>query len=110
MEQFVRFQDNHERDFQSVNFLDNADLLWDTWMDDPRNSDFKALFMSKPESAREKLKVHMLQPFSLITHMIHDREFWDFVSNILVLQIYLHANPLWNRKERNAVCISTTHF
>jgi len=78
MEQFVRFQDNHERDFQSVNFLDNADLLWDTWMDDPRNSDFKALFMSKPESAREKLKVHMLQPFSLITHMIHDREFWDF--------------------------------
>jgi len=86
MEQFVRFQENHERDFQTVNFMASAHMMWDTWMDDPRNADFKSLVMSKPESAREKLKVHMLQPFRFIAELIEDRETWDFVS---VFKLYL---------------------
>ena len=95
LEQYCRFQPNHERHFESVNFVLYARNLWEKWLLDPRNADFKALFESTPESAQEKLRDHMLQPFHLMTEISQDREYWDFVSSLpfhsLVL-FYLKAN------------------
>ena len=81
LEQYLRFQPNHERHFESVNFVLYARNLWDKWLLDPRNADFKALLESTPESAQEKLVAHILQPFNLMKEISHDRDYWDFVSN-----------------------------
>lgn len=76
-EQFVRFQLNHERDFEIVDFMNTADFLFGEWLDDERNKDFKALYDSKPENAREKLRAHLFKPFELMKDMCQDEEAWD---------------------------------
>ena len=84
LEQYARFQPNHERDFLSINYVVYAQRLWDKWLNDPRNSDFKTLYESTPEGAQEKLRLHMLQPFRLSQEFAYDREKWDFVSDLFI--------------------------
>jgi len=80
MEHYVRFQENHERDFMNADFEVKADALWLDWFNDPRNKDFRALVNSKPESAVKKMKDHVMQPFRLMMQIAHDKERWNMVD------------------------------
>jgi len=77
-EEYVRFQPGHERDFQLVNFVRSADLFFNQWLKDPRNSKFKALYDSRPVCAQEKLRHHLFKPFQLMLEISEDTEKWDF--------------------------------
>lgn len=77
-EKYIRFQDGHERDFQSVNFVRSASMLYDQWLNDPRNFKFKALYDSRPVCAQEKLKTHLFQPFGLMNDIAAEDNGWDF--------------------------------
>ena len=75
IENYVRFQKDHERDWTQVSFVDLATDLWQYWLDEPRNREFKALHDSKPESAQEKLYDHFMHPFALMDEI---KDEWDF--------------------------------
>jgi hypothetical protein len=77
LEQYVRFQDQHERDFMQVDFAILPQQLWDSWLNDPRNHEFKTLYDSKTESAQKKLVDHVMKPFFLMNHICNDKEEWN---------------------------------
>jgi hypothetical protein len=69
VENFIRFQSNHEKDFLVVDYELSAKMLFDLWFKDSRNSDFRVLFESKPKAAQEKLLKHLLTPFKLLNEV-----------------------------------------
>jgi hypothetical protein len=83
VEDFCRFQHHHERDFELLNFVLSADMLFKQWLDHKENSDFKALFDSRPIAEQQKLMDHMYSPFVLmndISKKTHPGQEWDFKS------------------------------
>ena len=81
-----------------VDFIKSGQLLWDEWLNDPRNAKFKALHDSTPKSAQLKLKEHMFQPFKLMKEIAQDHERWDIVS------------LLFFSTKKEMVIILTNHF
>ena len=63
VEQMVRFQEHHQRDFEEFSFTFAAESLWEQWLNHPNNGDFKAFFESCPEQERTKLINHLLSVF-----------------------------------------------
>ena len=68
-------EQNHERDFEVVSYVDCARFLWEFWLRDERNKDFLQLYMSKPVQVRVKLDTFFMQPFRLMDEILSD---WDF--------------------------------
>ena len=77
-EQFIRFQEDHERDFEIVDFITSADRLFEEWLTDERNKDFKELYDQQPDHLRKKLKDHIFSPFKLMSAVLNDKERWNF--------------------------------
>jgi len=75
IEGYLRFQEHHEQDFMEVGLVGVATFLWDYWLNDERNADFKRLFDSKPEGAQKKLVHHLMQPFRVMDEIKSE---WDF--------------------------------
>jgi hypothetical protein len=78
IESTVRFQHQHERDFERFNFRLGAEKLWKMWLADPRNADFKACYEARPSHVQEKLLNHILSPFWLMDEMSKDEHAWNF--------------------------------
>jgi len=93
---FCRFQEEHQRDFENMNFVLQAELIWVNWLDNPSNADFKQFFESQSQGSfwssilffslfftqqitvtttttttgtRTKLVQHILSPFSSIERL-----------------------------------------
>jgi len=77
-ENFIRFQKNHENDFDEVDAQQYARNLWSEWLEDPRNADFKMRFEEVGEIAQVELVEHILAPFIDIDDVTEDDEIWDF--------------------------------
>ena len=76
-EEYVRFQKNHERDWEQCDYVRMGTFLWNYWLNDPRNADFKELYDSKGESVQEKIVHHFMQPFALMDEVKGE---WDFAD------------------------------
>lgn len=74
----LRFQQDHENDFEEVDYLRFAQRSWDKWLAHPKNAEFLALYESKPEHVRDKLKTFMFSPFALCRQMLKDKARWNF--------------------------------
>ena len=66
LEDRLRYQENHERDFEEIDCVKTADSMFNQWVDAEENARFKALYMSKGEAVRDKLVTHLLTPFYLM--------------------------------------------
>jgi len=89
IEDFVRFQRNHDRDFNEVSYLATARFLWDVWFKDPRNADFRELYFAKPPHTQERLVNFFMQPFRLMDIVLTD---WDFSTT--PVSVYQYASFL----------------
>jgi hypothetical protein len=76
LEENLRFQKQHQRDFQEVDFVVLPTKLWDKWLHDPLNADFKNLHDSKPESAQIKLKDHIFKCFQHMNDVVEENPDW----------------------------------
>ncbi|KAH9251345.1 hypothetical protein BASA81_010756 [Batrachochytrium salamandrivorans] len=77
LEEQLRFQPHHEYDFETFQCLVFAESMWEEWLHNERNADFLLLMQSKPQHVQDKLKHHLLSPFSFMDHVMQD---WDFAS------------------------------
>jgi hypothetical protein len=91
IEEMVRFQLDHERDYQRVNFVREAGRLWVNYLEDPRNAEFKSLYDSKSAIAREKLDHHLMSWFSLLDDISKNEEDFDFAEDGVSLYAYPSA-------------------
>ncbi|KAH9254838.1 hypothetical protein BASA81_007088 [Batrachochytrium salamandrivorans] len=76
----LRFQQDHENDFEEVDYLRFAQRSWDKWLAHPKNVEFLALYESKPEHVREKLKTFVFSPFALCRQILKDNTKWNFAE------------------------------
>jgi hypothetical protein len=95
VEDFCRFQHHHERDFELLNFVISADLLFKQWLNHKDNGDFKTLFDSRPIAEQQKLMDHLYSPFVImndISKKMRPGQEWDFknANN----SVYLYPSTL----------------
>ena len=97
LEEHVRFQDYHERDFENLDFSVLPGKLYNSWLDDPRNVEFKALHDAKPEAARLKLREHLMSPFELMNKVSADEGDWNMSEhgNLSVFQYVAFTASGW---------------
>ncbi|GMH61152.1 hypothetical protein TrST_g391 [Triparma strigata] len=78
-ENFVRFQHNHQADFDEVDAQEYARGLWEEWLQDPKNHDFKVLYEDVGEVGQQELMEHILSPFIEIDDVTEtENGKWDF--------------------------------
>ena len=63
-EAMVKFQENHQRDFEEMNFQYSAENLWEQFLNHPNNLDFKEHFLSFEPHVRNKLLQHLFSAFA----------------------------------------------
>jgi hypothetical protein len=83
VEDYVRFQHHHERDFELLNFVLSADVLFKRWLNHENNADFKALYDSRSANEQQKLMEHLYSPFVIMNDISKRNkpgESWDFRS------------------------------
>jgi len=78
LEKFLRFQVDHERDFAEVDCVKYGEELWEQWLDDPRNEEFRKHFDKQPVGARSLLEEHVMSPFQQMDNIVEDKELWVF--------------------------------
>ena len=64
VESMTQFQEYHQRDFEQMSFQYTAETLWDQWLNDELNTDFKAHFDSFEPNVQKKLIDHLLSAFA----------------------------------------------
>ena len=55
-----------------------AQELWEVWLCDPRNEEFRTLFDRVGPSGQAELVDHILAPFQLLKDIVHDEDNWNF--------------------------------
>ena len=82
VEERIRFQRDHADDFVNFPIIDTAKELWETWLENPDNSDFKELYNHPGigESGRRMLISHILKPFELMSMLAEGQEGWDVAN------------------------------
>ena len=55
-ENFVRFQANHENDFDEVDAQEYARQLWIEWLNDQNNGDFKQVYDNVGEIGQQEVR------------------------------------------------------
>jgi len=84
LEHYLRFQESHEMDYDEVNLVNVVTFLWEYWLNDERNADFKRLFDSKPVEAQKRLVHALMSPFRVMDEIKTE---WDFeTSGVSVYQ------------------------
>eukprot|EP00816_Leptocylindrus_hargravesii_P006322 CAMPEP_0196825598 /NCGR_PEP_ID=MMETSP1362-20130617/93145_1 /TAXON_ID=163516 /ORGANISM="Leptocylindrus danicus, Strain CCMP1856" /LENGTH=742 /DNA_ID=CAMNT_0042206053 /DNA_START=220 /DNA_END=2445 /DNA_ORIENTATION=+ len=75
----IRFQQDHRDDFCNFDIMGYTEELWDLWLNNPDNFDFKKLYDNSliGESGRRSLKTHILKPFELMTALAKGDPDWD---------------------------------
>jgi hypothetical protein len=74
-ENFIRFQKNHENDFDEVDAQQYARNLWAEWLKDPRNGDFAKRYEEAGAIAQQEVSRKRLRLFSESPHFSF---FFDF--------------------------------
>mmetsp|Transcript_16158 Transcript_16158/g.24215 ORF Transcript_16158/g.24215 Transcript_16158/m.24215 type:complete len:767 (-) Transcript_16158:215-2515(-) len=80
LENKLRFQKGHQDDFMELDIQKYASDLWERWLEDPANIEFKELFYDERigEKGRMLLTSHITKPFELIDVMGEENKEWDF--------------------------------
>mmetsp|Transcript_1892 Transcript_1892/g.3777 ORF Transcript_1892/g.3777 Transcript_1892/m.3777 type:complete len:708 (+) Transcript_1892:251-2374(+) len=88
-ENFVRFQKNHENDFDEVDAQQYARHLWNEWLHNEKNGAFLQRYEEVGEIAQQELLEHLLAPFIDIDDVTEDHEVWDFDDENISSYTYL---------------------
>jgi len=83
---YCRFQEEHQRDFETMSFVLMAEVVWMNWLDNAANAEFRALYDAQPQGARTKLVQHILSPFASIDRLSKLNKpgaRWDFGTQTL---------------------------
>lgn len=70
LEHRLRFQQGHPNDLEILDIRAYAMELWDLWLADERNVEFKRLYNRVGESGRQELVKHIMAPFSLMHNVV----------------------------------------
>lgn len=89
LEKFIRFQVDHERDFAEVDSVQFADDLYEEWLEDERNSDFRELHDTYSEGVQQMLREHLLSPFVFMDAIVEDEDDWTFDDDDLSIYTYM---------------------
>mmetsp|Transcript_5104 Transcript_5104/g.5904 ORF Transcript_5104/g.5904 Transcript_5104/m.5904 type:complete len:678 (+) Transcript_5104:77-2110(+) len=89
LEKRLRFDADHEDDFDEIDNLRYAKLRWDAWLNDFQNKDFKDLYDKQPKIAQELLQGHILTPFDTIDIVTERLEEWDYDDEDISVYTYL---------------------
>eukprot|EP00592_Proboscia_alata_P015587 CAMPEP_0194394696 /NCGR_PEP_ID=MMETSP0174-20130528/123998_1 /TAXON_ID=216777 /ORGANISM="Proboscia alata, Strain PI-D3" /LENGTH=581 /DNA_ID=CAMNT_0039190523 /DNA_START=1347 /DNA_END=3089 /DNA_ORIENTATION=- len=93
LENAIRFHKGHQNDFMKMDILTYASELWESWLHDERNKDFKAIFDHNiGEGTRMQLLKHIMSPFELIEnlHEIENDE-WN-VADAKNVSVYTYLS------------------
>ena len=89
-ENFVRFQNNHENDFDEVDAQEYARQLWTEWLEDERNIDFKEVYDNVGEIGQQELLEHVISPFIDIDDVTEtENGTWSFEDENISAFTYL---------------------
>ena len=66
LENKIRFQEGHPNDLEILDIRAHAMELWDVWLADERNADFRALYDRVGPSGQAELLHHIMSPFRLM--------------------------------------------
>jgi hypothetical protein len=88
-EKLVRFHSKHDDDFEEVDAQNFANKLWDEWIEDPRNADFKQLVDEMGPIAELELTDHIFSPFTEIDDITKDKDTWNFDDQNISAFTYL---------------------
>ena len=89
--ELVRFQDGHQRDFETLTFVHAAASLWEQWLRDPRNADFARVFDGHDHHVQSKLLDHVLGPFLGMDRLSKQNQpgaRWDFRAQNISIYTY----------------------
>lgn len=83
IEERIRFQRDHADDFVNFPIVDTTKELWEVWLDNPDNADFKELYNhpSIGESGRRSLVAHIMKPFELMAMLAEGQDGWDVTDD-----------------------------
>jgi hypothetical protein len=86
----LRLEDGHRNDFEIFNIQGYVEELWELWLQDPKNQDFRNLFSRAGEFGQEELIRHVMDPFHLMQDVVsNDSGKWDIPSAGLSVYTYL---------------------
>lgn len=80
LEDTLVFKQGHPHDLEVLDIRGYVEDLWQVWLQDKRNAEFRQLFERVGASGQQELVDHILSPFLLIVEVIHDDEKWDFAD------------------------------
>jgi len=89
LEKRLRFDADHEDDFDEIDNLRFAKLRWDAWLHAPENAEFKDRYDSVPTIAQELLQGHILAPFDTIDIVTERLDEWDYDDEDISIYTYL---------------------
>lgn len=72
LEKKLRFQEGHQDDLELLDIRDYALELWEVWLTDPRNTEFRNLFERVGISGQNELLHHITSPFNLMHEIVNN--------------------------------------
>lgn len=89
IEKYLRFDADHERDYAECDCIRFADKLWNEFLEDPKNADFKEFYDKFDDGPQDKLVSHLLSPFLLMDEIVENEEDWDLHDSDISVYTYL---------------------
>jgi len=87
VETTTRFCEDHDMDFQAINFRKAAKDLWDYWFNNKKNAEFKEHVLRVEEEypgSQDKLVAHILTPFVLMDEVAKNKDKWSLEGRVNV--------------------------
>eukprot|EP00816_Leptocylindrus_hargravesii_P006554 CAMPEP_0196805842 /NCGR_PEP_ID=MMETSP1362-20130617/5665_1 /TAXON_ID=163516 /ORGANISM="Leptocylindrus danicus, Strain CCMP1856" /LENGTH=847 /DNA_ID=CAMNT_0042178997 /DNA_START=230 /DNA_END=2770 /DNA_ORIENTATION=- len=82
LESKLRFQDKHAHDFENFDVAKYTRELWDNWVDNPENEEFRRVYYDERlgKATQKVLIQHIMKPFDLVADAANNIGEWDFDS------------------------------
>jgi len=91
LEDRIRFQQYHPRDFEELDATQFGKLCWQYWLAHPANADFKALWENHP--FKNYLLDRVIHPFNLVDAQTDEYADWN-ISNAESISVYAYLSFL----------------
>eukprot|EP00924_Labyrinthula_sp_SR-Ha-C_P000902 augustus_masked-scaffold_7-processed-gene-7.51-mRNA-1 protein AED:0.04 eAED:0.04 QI:0/-1/0/1/-1/1/1/0/683 len=89
LERRLRFDENHEYDFDEIDNLEFATSRYDDWLESEKNQDFKEWHDAQPVYAQQMLRSHLMTPFDMLDFITERKDEWDFDDPAISVYTYL---------------------
>lgn len=89
LERRLRFDGDHEHDFEEIDNIQFASKDFRLWLESEKNTDFKELYDAQSPMTQFLLRKTLLSPFMLLDDIVEDEVAWNFNDHDIGVYTYL---------------------